>query len=126
MLVALAGGCAGTQPARLSVRAGLPGQGALPEVWCDVSATRRSDNGLPLLRVLVESPCTTNPKLVLFAFDEQKTILERAFARRLQPRQPSPIEVELADVPPPGTEVTVFVWTRCQDGERQQGQDTCQ
>ena len=87
MLVALAGGCAGTQPARLSVRAGLPGQGALPEVWCDVSATRRSDNGLPLLRVLVESPCTTNPKLVLFAFDEQKTILERAFARRLQPRR---------------------------------------
>jgi hypothetical protein len=126
LLALLSGGCAGAQRMRLGIHAGVKGQGVLPQVTCDIPSNRRSEHGLPLMRVLVEAPCTTRPKVVVFAFDEQRTIGQRVFLQHLDPRQPAPFEVEVADLPPTGTDITVFVWTRCADGEPQQGVDTCQ
>ena len=124
VVVPLLIGCAGNAR-QLTVRASAQSQGVLPDVSCVIPTDRRSPHGLRLLDVQVGTPCTTKKKVLVVAFDDQKTIVHEVFDRTINASKPELFESELADIPDAGTDVTVVVWTRCLDGEPQQGVDTC-
>lgn len=120
-------GCAAGRRSGLVVRAGLSSQGILPGVACDIPAVERSRRGLPLLRVAARADCVTEPKVVILAFSAERWIAHATFKRRLpQDNSEPPFAVEMTQVPDRGSEVTVVVWSRCEDGEPEQGVDTCQ
>jgi hypothetical protein len=120
-------GCATGARTGLRVHAGRPAQGTLQSVACDIPVDERSARGRPLLKVEAVADCTTEAKVVVLAFTVDGWIARGTFKRRV-PEKPggAPFTLEMTEVPDRGTEATVFVWSRCEDGESEQGVDTCQ